>query len=44
MRLLVINDCRIFLEEFVRTFAYCLLQGNDRLGIVEVVFLVVTAS
>ena len=44
MGLLVINDCRILFEEFIRTFTYCLLQGNDRLGIVEVVFLVVTAS
>ena len=44
MGLLVVNDCRIFLEELVRTFSYCLLEGNDRLGVIEMVFFVITAS
>ena len=44
MGLLVVYDCRVFLEEFVRTFSYCLLEGNDRLGIIEMVFFVITAS
>ena len=34
MGLLVVNDCRVLLEELVRTFSYCLLEGNDGFRIV----------